>query len=135
MYWIALIMSSLHSPSFLLCRRPWHYTINHSLRLDKLDDFDVRGVPHSRCPSYLPGSSQYFCLSGQISSKLCTSCGVPQGTIFGPLLFLLYINDKVKSSKILRYISFDESTLCICQTIHTHTRINCQKSCNTSQIG
>ena len=87
-------------------------TINHDILLYKLSHYGVRGKALEWFKNYLSNRKQFVDLNNHKSSLLSINCGVPQGSILGPLLFIIYINDFCKSSNILSYILFaDDSNL------------------------
>ena len=68
-------------------------TVDHQILLNKLNHYGIRGIPNFWFKSYLSCRSQYVSISGYDSTIKLIKYGVPQGSVFGPLLFLIYIND------------------------------------------
>ena len=87
-------------------------TINHEILLNKLYHYGIRGKALEWFRSYLSNRKQFVTFNNVNSQMLNIDCGVPQGSLLGPLLFIIYINDFHRSSKTLSFILFaDDSNL------------------------
>ena len=72
--------------------------VNHSIRLSKLDKYGIRNIENQWFTSYLNKRKQKVFVNGVESDFLEVNSGLPQGSIFGPVLFLVFINDIVNAT-------------------------------------
>ncbi len=104
-------------------------TVDHSILLNKLHAYGIRGNILNWFASYLSERSQYVIYDGSKSEVHSVKCGVPQGSILGPLLFIIYMNDICNVSKVLFTLLYADDTCVIMQdkNIHNLIRIlNCE---------
>ena len=87
-------------------------TVNHSILTHKLNFYGLRDAELNWFKSYLSNRRQYVSIDGVNSELRTIESGVPQGSILGPLLFLIYINDLTYASRYFKTIFFaDDSSL------------------------
>jgi len=87
-------------------------TVNHNILLTKLTNFGIRGTPLSWFQSFLNDRTHRVMIGDNVSNSKTINIGVPQGSILGPLLFLLYINDfPCDDSKFNIILYADDTTL------------------------
>ncbi len=86
-------------------------TIDHDIPLHKLEHYGFRGIVLEWFKSYLHDRKQFVSYNSHESDMKNIICGVPQGSILGPLLFIIYVNDIINTSNVLKFIIADDTTI------------------------
>ena len=85
-------------------------TVNHNILISKLDHMGITDKAKNWISSYLSDRNQHVKLNGAESKNKRITCGVPQGSILGPLLFIIYINDLHRSLSKCSVFHFADDT-------------------------
>ena len=110
-------------------------TVNHKILIEKLYHYGIRGAPLAWFKSYLSMRNQFVNINNTHSKQHDISHGVPQGSVLGPLLFIIYINDlhqAIKFSKV-HHFADDTNLLCIDKSmkkINMHINHDLQRLCH-----
>jgi retron-type reverse transcriptase len=86
-------------------------TCDHNILLTKMSNVGIRGMELEWFRNYLLNRQQFVSVGGVSSSKRSVRRGVPQGSVLGPLLFLIYINDLPCASSLFSLLFADDTTL------------------------
>ena len=88
--------------------------VDHDIMIDKLEHYGIRGTANKWFKSYLAQRKQFVSIQGESSGKLPLKYSVPQGSILGPLLFIIYINDIPNINKFAKFILYaDDANIII----------------------
>ena len=96
-------------------------TIDHDILIKKCKNIGIRGIVLEWLQSNLRKRQQYVEFNNEKSSNLNITCGIPQGSILGSFLFLLYINDICNVSNIFNFILFADDTTIL--STHEDTKL------------
>ena len=89
-------------------------SVNHHILLQKLENYGIRDIVLNWFSNYLSERSQRVFFNNVFSEDVVMDCGVPQGSVLGPLLCLIYMNDFSCTSKMIKLLLFaDDITMYI----------------------
>ena len=88
--------------------------VDHEILLKKLEHYGIRGIALDWLKSYLSDRKQFVSVNGTDSTEKLIRYGVPQGSVLGPLLFIIYINDIPDIAKLAKFILYaDDANILI----------------------
>ena len=99
-------------------------TVNHNLLIKKLPMYGLNVHVVNWFKSYLTDRSHITCVNGSRSNEQKSVCGIPQGSILGPLLFIMYINDLPKSVANVKVSMYADDTAIYYSSKDVHDIVN-----------
>ena len=99
-------------------------SIDHRILLRKLYSYGIRGSMLKWMETYLTDRSQYVVFDGKVSETRSIECGVPQGSILGPLLFIISVNDICNVSPMLFKILYADDACVLISGNHLNDLID-----------
>jgi hypothetical protein len=87
------------------------FKVQHQQLLQKLSSSGITGRTHQWIKSWLSGRKQRVVLNGQYSSEISVTSSVPQGSVLGPTLFLVFINDLTEKIQLPNYLYADDTKI------------------------
>ena len=109
-YWYENIDSKKLNLTIFLDLRKAFDTVDHEIMVKKLWKYGMRGNTGSWFQSYLDQRKQYCSENGQRSMASEVTCGIPQGSCLGPLLFIIYLNDFEKCLRFSKASVYADDT-------------------------
>ena len=108
-------------------------TVDHKILLHKLEYYGIRGACNNWFKSYLSDRKQFVSINGYNSDLMPADCAVPQGSVLGPLLFLIYINDLHKAIQYYQVHHFADDTNFF-HTSKSVKNLNKQMNCDMKHL-